>query len=221
MKNFDWIYRHVTDRLGVDATEAMLPLSLPDAELARQPDDRLLSAMSRRVFRAGIKHAVVDAKWPAFEQAFFGFVPEKVSLMSDDRLEQLMQNPQIIRHFGKIKATRANAMMVHELAQVHGSFAAWLAQWPSSEIIGLWKYLQKQGSHLGGNSGAYFLRMVGKDTFILTDDVIAALKAQGVVDKRPGSKADLQRVQDAFNEWQGQSGRPMCQISRLLSYTVG
>ncbi|MDF2182762.1 DNA-3-methyladenine glycosylase I [Neptuniibacter sp. CAU 1671] len=221
MKKFEWIYQHVSDRLGAAATEVMLPQSLSDAELAEQPDDRLLSAMSRRVFRAGIKHSVVDAKWPAFEQAFFGFVPEKVSLMSDDQLEQLMQNAEIIRHFGKIKATRANAMMVHELAERYGSFATWLAQWPASDIVGLWKYLQKEGSQLGGNSGAYFLRMVGKDTFILTDDVVAALKAQGIVEKRPTAKADLQRVQDAFNEWQAQSGRPLCQISRLLACTVG
>ena len=74
---------------------------------------------------------------------------------------------------------------------------------------------------MGGNSGPYFLRMVGKDTFILTDDVVAALKAQGVIDKKPTAKRDLQKVQEAFNQWQAESGRPLSQISRLLSYTVG
>ena len=63
--------------------------------------------------------------------------------------------------------------------------------------------------------------MLGKDTFVLTDDVVAALKAQGVVDKKPTGQRDLAAVQTAFNQWRSESGRPLCQISRLLAYTVG
>ncbi|MFW1677203.1 DNA-3-methyladenine glycosylase I [Pontibacter sp. JAM-7] len=221
MKSFDWLYQHACDRHDKALLESSLPVPLTVAELQTVPDDRLLSTLSRRVFRAGIKHAVVDAKWPAFEQAFFGFSPEKISLMSDEQLEQLMQNADLIRHWGKIKATRVNALMVDDLARKHGSFASFLAYWPVTDIIGLWRTLQAHGRQLGGNSSAYFLRMAGKDTFIFTDDVVAALKAQGVVDKRPTSKADLASVQSAFNAWHAESGRPMCQISRLLAYTVG
>jgi 3-methyladenine DNA glycosylase Tag len=163
----------------------------------------------------------VDSKWPEFEKAFHGFDPEKISLMSDEQLENLMQNDKIIRHWGKIKSVRQNALMVEELAAKHGSFAEFLAQWPSEDIVGLWAFLKKNGKQLGGNSGASFLRMVGKDTFMLTDDVVAALKVQGIVDKKPTSKRDLQKVQESFNQWKSESGRPLCQISRLLSYTVG
>ena len=41
--------------------------------------------------------------------------------------------------------------------------------------------------------------MVGKDTFVPTDDMVAALKAQGVIDKAPTSQKDLAAVQAAFN----------------------
>jgi 3-methyladenine DNA glycosylase Tag len=221
MKSFDWIYQHVMEHKSGQDVEALLPVALESEALAAIADDRLLSDMTRRVFRAGLKHSLVDAKWPAFEAAFWGFNPEKVSLMSDEQLEALMQNEGLIRHWGKIKATRVNALMVHEVAEKHGSFARFVAQWPGEDIIGLWALLKKQGSQLGGNSGAYFLRMIGKDTFILTDDVVAALKAQGVIDKKPTAQRDLKKVQEAFNQWQRESGRPLCQISRLLSYTVG
>lgn len=40
--------------------------------------------MALRVFRAGLKHSPVDAKWPAFEEVFFRFDPEKVVLMGAD-----------------------------------------------------------------------------------------------------------------------------------------
>ncbi|GGO81073.1 hypothetical protein GCM10011348_19250 [Marinobacterium nitratireducens] len=221
MKSFQWIHEHVCAHRAGEDIEALLPQPLNDTQLAEAGDDRLLSDLARRVFRAGLKHSLVDAKWPAFEEAFFGFDPRKVVLMSDEQLEGLMQNERLIRHFGKIKSVRANALMVNECAAQAGSFGRFLAQWPTDDIIGLWAFLKKRGSQLGGNSGPYFLRMVGKDTFILTDDVVAALKAQGVVDKKPTAQRDLKKVQEAFNQWQQESGRPLCQISRLLSMTVG
>lgn len=221
MKSFNWIYEHVQQHKSGEDIEALLPVPKSSAEMKQVPDDRILSDMVRRVFRAGLKHSLVDSKWPEFEKAFFGFDPEKISLMNDEQLENLMQNEKLIRHWGKIKSTRINAMLVHEKAQEHGSFASFIAEWPEENIIGLWELLKKQGNQLGGNSGSYFLRMIGKDTFILTDDVVAALKAQGIVEKKPTAKRDLIKVQEAFNQWQQESGRPLCQISRLLSYTVG
>ncbi|UTW13783.1 DNA-3-methyladenine glycosylase I [Marinobacterium rhizophilum] len=221
MKSFQWLYQQVVEHHADRDVEALLPAPLTADQLAAVADDRLLSDLCRRVFRAGLKHSLVDARWPAFEVAFWGFDPHKVALMSDEQLERLMQNDKLIRHFGKLKSVRANALMVTELAARHGSFARFLAHWPVDDITGLWLLLKKQGAQLGGNSGPYFLRMVGKDTFLLTDDVVAALVAQGIVDKRPTAQRDLRLVQQAFNQWQQESGRPLCQISRLLSMTVG
>lgn len=221
MKHFNWIYDHVVAHKAGEDVESLLPQVKSADELRSIGDDRFLSQMQLRIFRAGLKHSVVDSKWPAFEEAFFGFDPFKISLMSDDQLENLMQNDQIIRHWGKIKSVRANALMVTEQAAQHGSFANLIADWPVTEITGLWAFLKKQGQQLGGKSGAYFLRQIGKDTFVLTDDVVAALKAQDIIQKVPTAKRDLQKVQDCFNQWQQESGRPMAHISRLLSYTVG
>lgn len=220
MKDFAWLYQHALERKG-EGLELLLPTCLDNKQIAAKTDAEVFSVLSRRVFRSGLKHSVVDAKWSAFEEVFFGFDPRKVALMSDEQLEKLMQNDKIIRHWGKIKATRANAFMITELAEKHGSFAQWIAAWPEDNIIGLWAELKKQGAQLGGNSGAYFLRMLGKDSFVLTDDVIAALKAQGIVDKKPTAKRDLEKVQSAFNQWKAESGRPLCHISRLLAFTVG
>ena len=191
-------------------------------ELMATPDDRILSAMTWRIFCAGLKRSLVDGKWPAFEKAFFGFDPEKVSLISDDHLDALMQNRDLIRHFGKIKATRINALMIYEVSQKQDSFGQFLADWPVEDtVVGLWAYLKKEGSQLGGNSGAYALRIVGRDSPVLTDDVVVALKAQGVVDKRPSAKRDLLLVQEAFNQWRSESGVDLCQISRLLARSIG
>lgn len=220
VESFDSIYRRAL-RCFPDEAEMrrQLPVPATDPQLRATADDRYLSQMCLRVFRAGLRHSMVDARWPRFEQVFHGFAPAALAAMSDEQLERAMAKEGIIRHWRKVQAIRANALMVAELAQQFGGFGVWLADWPGAEIIGLWRELARRGAQLGGNSGPAFLRMVGKDTFLLTDDVVAALVQQGVVDARPTSAAKLQAVQAVFNAWGDESGLPLCQISRILSHT--
>jgi 3-methyladenine DNA glycosylase Tag len=221
MHDYKWLHEFCLNRFGsVQALEARLPQPRSEAELRALSDDRYLSLISLRIFRAGLKHSLVDAKWPAFEEVFFGFDPEKVVLMGAERLENLMQDARLIRHLGKLKSVPRNAQFILDVRRERGSFGALIADWPVTDIVGLWKYLAKHGNQLGGLSAPRFLRMVGKDTFIPTDDMVAALKAQGVIDKAPTSQKDLAAVQAAFNQWQAESGRPLCQLSVMLAHTV-
>ncbi len=55
---------------------------------------------------------------------------------------------------------------------------------------------------------------------MLSPDVVKALVEQGVVEKNPTSKKALAAVQDAFNTWHTECGRPYCQISRVLACSV-
>ena len=221
MRDYKWLNEYCLNRFGsAAALESILPQPRSAEELRAISDDRYLSTLSLRVFRAGLKHSLVDAKWPAFEQVFFGFDPEKVVLMGAERLENLMQDARIIRHLGKLKSVPRNAQFILDVQKDKGSFGALVADWPVSDIVGLWKYLAKHGSQLGGLSAPRFLRMVGKDTFVPSDDMVAALKAQKIIDKAPTSLKELAAVQAAFNQWHEQSGRPLCQLSVMLAHTV-
>ncbi len=221
MRNYPWLHEYCLNRFGsAAALEARLPVPRGNEALRAMSDDRYLSQLALRVFRAGLKHSLVDAKWPAFEEVFFGFDPHKVVLMSAEHVERLMQDARLIRHFGKLKSVPRNAQFILDVAREKGSFGALIADWPVSDIVGLWRYLAKHGNQLGGLSAPRFLRMVGKDTFVPTEDVVAALKAQEIIDKNPTSLRDLARVQAAFNQWQAESGRPLCQLSMMLAFTV-
>jgi 3-methyladenine DNA glycosylase Tag len=221
MRDYKWLNEYCLNRFGsAAALESILPQPRSEAELRSLSDDRYLSTISLRVFRAGLKHSLVDAKWPAFEEVFFGFDPEKVVLMGAERLENLMQDARIIRHLGKLKSVPRNAQFILDVRQEKGSFGALIADWPVSDIVGLWKYLAKHGSQLGGLSAPRLLRMLGKDTFVPSDDMVAALKAQKIIDKAPTSLKELAAVQAAFNQWHEQSGRPLCQLSVMLAHTV-
>ncbi len=221
MQDFEWIYERAVQRCGSAADlEARLLQPLSAEEVAAIADDRVLSTLCRRIFRAGLKHSLVDAKWPAFEEAFWGFRPEALRLISDEQLEERMQASRLIRHLAKMKAIRTNAQMIFELSEQQGSAAAFLAHWPDTDLVGLWRYLSKQGAQLGGNSAPYFLRMLGRDTFMLTQDVCAALIGQEIVDKKPTAQKALADVQAAFNHWHAESGRPYTPISQMLALTV-
>ncbi len=207
-------------RLGTAALEARLPQSRSAVELKAMPDDRYLSRMSLRIFRAGLKHSLVDAKWPAFEEVFQAFEPRRVRAMSDESMEALLGDARLIRHWGKLKSVRDNAAAMITVAEEHGSFGAWLADWPTTSIVELWEALAKRFSQMGGNSGPTFLRMVGKDTFILTPSVTAALKHWGAVDAPTKNRKDRAAVQSAFNAWAAETGRPLCQLSLILAASI-
>jgi 3-methyladenine DNA glycosylase Tag len=207
-------------RLGATALEARLPQPRSAAELKAVPDDRYLSRMSLRIFRAGLKHSVVDAKWPAFEEVFQSFEPRRVRAMSDEAMEALLGDSRLVRHWGKLKSVRDNAAVMIAVAEEHGSFGAWLADWPGTEIVELWEALAKRFSQMGGNSGPTFLRMAGKDTFILTPSVTAALKRWGAVEAPPKNRKDRTAVQSAFNTWATETGRPLCQLSLILAASI-
>ncbi len=218
---FAEIIRSIEPRHGDLATLSdRMPVAKSAAALRRLPDDRYLSVMSQRIFRAGLKHSMVDAKWPAFEAAFFAFDPHRVSFMTDQDFDRLMQDKGIIRHGGKIKAVLKNAGALREISKVHGGFGAYLADWPGDRIVELWAALKKNFSQLGGISGPRFLRMVGKDTFILTPDVARALVRWEVVDRPPGGKKDLAVTQEAFNAWQAETGKPLGELSMILALSA-
>jgi 3-methyladenine DNA glycosylase Tag len=217
---FGTIHEAARTRLGAAALEGRLPRPRSPTDLKALTDDRYLSQMSLRIFRAGLKHSLVDAKWPAFEEAFCGFEPRRVRAMPDDALQALMADARLIRHWGKLKSVRDNAAAMIGIGEEHGSFGAWLADWPTSEIVELWETLAKRFSQMGGNSGPTFLRMVGKDTFILTPAVTAALKHWGAVDAPPKNRKDRAAVQSCFNAWANETGRPLCQLSLILAASV-
>ncbi|HEX3952570.1 MAG TPA: DNA-3-methyladenine glycosylase I [Stellaceae bacterium] len=217
---FATILQAAEARRGAAALEARFSQPKSAAELAAVTDDRYLSQMSLRIFRAGLKHSVVDAKWPAFEEVFSGFDTRRVRAMSDEAMEKLLADTRLIRHWGKLKAVRQNAAAMLDIAAEHGGFGKWLGDWPADDIVGLWEALAKKFSQMGGNSGPMFLRMVGKDTFVLSPSVGVALPHWGVLAAPPKSRQDRAAAQACFNEWAAETGRPLCQLSLVLACSV-
>jgi 3-methyladenine DNA glycosylase Tag len=222
LQSFSVIYAKAAARKGgAEALEALLPIPKTAAQLKRITDDRCLAEMTKCVFRSGFVWQIIENKWPGFEAAFDRFDTAACAMLSDEDLERLGEDERIVRNGKKIASVRGNAQFVREVRSEHGGFGSYLAAWPADDIVGLWGELKRRGQRLGGNTGAFFLRFIGKDTFMLSGDVVTALVRQKVIDKAPSGKKALAAVQDAFNEWRRDSGRSLAEISRTLACTVG
>ncbi|MFP6834499.1 MAG: DNA-3-methyladenine glycosylase I [Pseudomonadales bacterium] len=221
MDSFESIFQHAAERKGGTVElEALLPSASTSRQLKALTDDRYLAEMTKCVFRSGFVWKIIENKWPGFEAAFHHFDVSVCAMLSEEEQEQLAQDASIVRHARKIQSVPKNAAFILDVRTSHGSFGSYLAGWPDDEIVGLWDDMKKRGNRLGGQTGRYFLRFVGKDTPMFSADVVKALVAQGVVEKEPTSKKALLHVQEALNQWRGESGRELCQISRVLACSV-
>ncbi len=232
-ESFKSLYQRAADRKGgKSALELLLGKRIlgkkllddnpAEQSIAQLTDDRVLAAFTKQIFKSGFVWRVVENKWPDFEEHFFNFNIEKMLMMPEEMLERKAADPKIIRNYNKVKTIKANAQMIFDVTlDKNISFAQYIHDWPSEDIIGLWTYLKKHGQRLGGNTGPYALRLLGKDTFILSSDVEAYLRAQQVIDGGLQSKKSLTAIQAYFNKLQSESGYSLTQLSRLIAFASG
>jgi len=207
---------------GEEILRSLLGASPDNAALATVSDDRILSAMAQRVFSAGFVWRVIEQKWPGFEEAFLRFEPKALLFQPDDFWHDLASDKRIVRNPQKIRSVKENAAFVARVSEEYGGFGRFLAQWPADDQVGLLAHLNKHGNRLGGATGQYFLRWVGWDAFILSRDMIAALRDEGLeISESPSSKGDLAKVQAAINAYAAETGLPRTHISRILAMSTG
>jgi 3-methyladenine DNA glycosylase Tag len=222
MEKFDSIYQRACERHGGEATIAgLMPLVRSKRSLAAGKNDRWLAQMTRCIFQAGFVWRVVDRKWDDFEEVFFGFPPDRILMLSPDQVDRFAQDTRIIRNRQKVLSVQANAQYILDVSREHGSFGKFVSRWPQQDLIGLFAHMKKQGSRLGGMTGQRVLRNMGKDTFVVTADVVKCLRRAGLeVGENPTSGRQMKLIQGAFNTWHDQSSLPYSHISRLCALSV-
>ena len=222
MEKFQAIYTRAAKRKGGEKQlERLLVKPKTNNELKNIKNDRVLAEFTKNVFQSGFVWRVVRQKWPNFEEVFWGFDVDKLLMMPDEMLEQKATDPAIIRNLNKVRTIRSNALFLKEISDQHGSVGNWLANWPANDTIGLWTYLKNHGARLGGNTGPYALRAIGKDTFIVSRDVEAYFRAHKLIDGGVNTKRSQSAIQECFNTWRFQSNYSLQELSMLIAYSSG
>lgn len=89
-------------------------------------DRKLFEMLILEGAQAGLSWLTILKKRDNYRAAFDGFDPAKVALYDDAKIEELMQNPGIVRNKLKVNAAVANAKTVLAIQEEFGSFDAYL-----------------------------------------------------------------------------------------------
>jgi len=99
-------------------------------------DDRLLFEMlTLESAQAGLSWSTILAKREGYLKAFDNFDVEKVASYSEEKIEILLQNPDIVRNKLKVKATVNNAKIILEIQKEYGSFDAYMWSFVEGKTI--------------------------------------------------------------------------------------
>ncbi|EJO34075.1 methyladenine glycosylase [Acinetobacter radioresistens WC-A-157] len=91
-------------------------------------EQRLFEMLCLEGQQAGLSWITVLKKRQAYRQHFFQYPIAKIAGLSDELLQQKMQDSGLIRHLGKLKAIRDNAVAWQKLKAEVGDVGLWLWQ---------------------------------------------------------------------------------------------
>ena len=117
-----------------------------DQEWGRpQHDDRVLfEFLVLEGAQAGLSWSTVIAKRENYRAALDGFDPQKIARYRDARLEQLLQNPGLIRNRLKIYSLRSNARAFLAVQKEFGSFDAYFWGFAGgTPIVNRWREMKQ------------------------------------------------------------------------------
>ncbi len=89
-------------------------------------DQALFKWLSLEIFHIGLSWQLVLSKYHYFLEAFDHFDYQKVATYDEKKIEELMNNPKIIRYRRKIEATINNANRFLEVQEEFGQFSDYI-----------------------------------------------------------------------------------------------
>jgi len=94
--------------------------------------------------QAGLSWITILRKRENYRQALDGFDPEKIALYDSKKVEELLQNPGIIRNRKKIESAINNARRFLEVRKEFGSFDKYIWSFTGGRpIVNSWKELKE------------------------------------------------------------------------------
>ena len=85
-------------------------------------DRKLFEMLVLEGMQAGLSWLTILNKRAAFKEAFNEFDYQKIALYDETKIDELMQNPNIVRNRLKIKSTITNAQQFIKIQEEYGSF---------------------------------------------------------------------------------------------------
>lgn len=98
-------------------------------------DQKLFEFLVLETMQAGLSWLTILKKRKNFSKAFYNFEIEKVANFDEEKVQALLNNPQIIRNKLKIRAAVNNAQKVLEIQKEFGSFSSFIWSFVDNQPI--------------------------------------------------------------------------------------
>lgn len=98
-------------------------------------DKELFELLILESFQAGLSWECVLNKRESFREAYDKFDVEKIVKYDENKLQELCDNPKIIRNKLKIKASVNNARIFQMVQEEYGTFADYIWHFTNGEVI--------------------------------------------------------------------------------------
>lgn len=98
-------------------------------------DKELFELLILESFQAGLSWLTVLKKREAFRKAYDNFDVTKVANYTDDKINELLQNPDIIRSKNKIAASINNAKIFIQIQNEFGSFSKYIWAFSDNKTV--------------------------------------------------------------------------------------
>ncbi len=148
--------------------------------------------------QAGLSWTTVLKKRENYRQSFANFAPEIVANFDENKIQELLQNPGIIRNKLKVRSTITNAQNFLKVKEEYGSFSQYIWQfvnykpvqnnWKTLEEVptatpqsnAMSKELKKRGFKFVGTTICYaFMQATG----MVNDHTINCFRYQEIIDQ--------------------------------------
>ncbi|MDR3550552.1 MAG: DNA-3-methyladenine glycosylase I [Candidatus Babeliales bacterium] len=149
-------------------------------------DKHLFEMLILEGAQAGLSWETILKRREGYRKAFHNFDPRKVAHITDEQLEALRQNPEIIRNRLKIYAARTNAQAFLKIQQEFGSFDKYVWSFVNgTPIINQWQTL-RDAPNTTPQSDALSKDLKKRGmTFVGSTIMYAFMQAIGMVNDHP------------------------------------
>lgn len=98
-------------------------------------DDKLFEMLILECFQAGLSWITILKKREYFREAYDNFNIEKIMEFDDSKIEELMNNKNIIRNRMKIEASINNARIFKSIQEEYGSFSKYIWSFTDNKTL--------------------------------------------------------------------------------------
>ncbi|MDO5424085.1 MAG: DNA-3-methyladenine glycosylase I [Eubacteriales bacterium] len=98
-------------------------------------DQKLFELLVLEGFQAGLSWECVLNKREAFREAYDRFEVEKVSQYGEEKCQELLSNPGLIRNRRKVQASVTNGKIFREIQEEYGSFDAYIWGFTGGKVV--------------------------------------------------------------------------------------